>query len=190
MATVRIHLTGASGSGTTTLGAELARRLACPHHDTDSFFWLPTDPPFLDARPVAARLAMLGAALGASDGWVLSGSLDGWGDPLIPRFDLVVFLALDPDVRMARIRTRERSRYGAAIEPGGDMHEASTAFLSWAEAYDAGSRPGRSRPRHEAWLARLPCPVLRLDTARPVADLADTVLASLTAASSSPRPSG
>ena len=70
MTPVRIHLTGASGSGTTTLGAALAQRLACAHHDTDSFFWLPTDPPFLDARPVAARLAMLETALGASDGWV------------------------------------------------------------------------------------------------------------------------
>lgn len=190
MTAVRIHLTGASGSGTTTLGAELARRLSRPHHDTDHFFWLPTDPPFREARYVADRLAMLREALDASDGWVLSGSLDGWGDPLIPRFDLVVFLTLDPAVRMARIRARERTRYGSAIEPGGAMHGASLAFLAWAEGYDAGAGSGRSRPRHEAWLARLPCPVLRLDTEPPVEDLADAVLATLTGSTSSPRQSG
>jgi adenylate kinase family enzyme len=44
----RIHILGASGSGTTTLGAALADRLGHPHVDADSLFWLPTDPPFTD----------------------------------------------------------------------------------------------------------------------------------------------
>jgi len=36
----RIHILGASGSGTTTLGRALAERLQCPHFDTDDYFWL------------------------------------------------------------------------------------------------------------------------------------------------------
>jgi hypothetical protein len=35
----RIHILGASGSGTTTLGHALAARLQCPHFDTDAYFW-------------------------------------------------------------------------------------------------------------------------------------------------------
>jgi adenylate kinase family enzyme len=31
----RIHVTGASGAGVTTLGRALADALAIPHHDTD-----------------------------------------------------------------------------------------------------------------------------------------------------------
>src|SRR5438128_874343 len=42
----RLHILGASGSGTTTLGRALAEGLQCPHFDTDDYFWLPTDPPF------------------------------------------------------------------------------------------------------------------------------------------------
>ena len=38
----RIHILGASGSGTTTLGRALAERLQCRHFDTDDYFWLPT----------------------------------------------------------------------------------------------------------------------------------------------------
>jgi adenylate kinase family enzyme len=34
----RIHLIGASGSGTTTLGRALAQRLGYPHFDTDHYF--------------------------------------------------------------------------------------------------------------------------------------------------------
>lgn len=42
----RIHIFGASGSGTTTLGESLSEVLKCKHYDTDDFFWEPTKPPF------------------------------------------------------------------------------------------------------------------------------------------------
>jgi hypothetical protein len=53
-----IHATdshpGASGSGTSAMGAALARRLV-PRADRDSLYWLPTDPPFTTPRPSQAR---------------------------------------------------------------------------------------------------------------------------------------
>src|SRR5829696_7380488 len=70
----RVHITGASGSGTTTLGHALAARFGWRHLDTDDHFWLPTDPPFQQQRPVPERLALLCAAL-AGSGWVLSGAV-------------------------------------------------------------------------------------------------------------------
>jgi adenylate kinase family enzyme len=161
--TKRIHLVGASGSGTTTLGRVLAERLGVPHFDTDTYFWLPTDPPFREQRPVPDRIAMLSADLDQSDAWVLSGSLVGWGDVLAPRFDLVIFLWVPPDLRLARLRARERERYGTAIEPGGSMHEGSTAFMAWAAGYDDDNFQGRSRRVHERWLAQFSCPVVRLE---------------------------
>lgn len=177
----RIHITGASGCGVSTLGAALAGRLGLAHLDTDSFYWLPTDQPFTDKRPVEARLALLAEAFAAAaQGWVLSGSLDGWGDPLIPQFDLVVFLQVPAAVRMARILARERARYGAAIEPGGAMRQTSQDFIAWCAGYDAGEQSGRNLARHLAWLQRLPCPVLRLDGTAPPADLAGQVEARLT----------
>jgi len=59
MASTRIHITGGSGCGVTTLGAALAMRLSCPHHDTDDFYWTPTDPPFLGKREVPDRLRLM-----------------------------------------------------------------------------------------------------------------------------------
>jgi len=179
----RLHITGASGCGVSTLGGALARRLGVAHLDTDAFYWLPTDPPFQTSRVIPERLAMLETAFAAAhSGWVLSGSLDGWGDPLIPRFERVIFLSAATEVRLARLRAREQARHGAVIDEGGASHAHHLDFLAYAEAYDTGrftgAMTGRHRARHETWLARLPCPVLRLDGEEPTERLADAVLAS------------
>jgi adenylate kinase family enzyme len=168
----RVHVFGASGSGTTTLAAGLAAAHGHRHLDTDDFYWLPTSPPFREPRPVDARLALLRQALGECPRWVLSGSLCGWGDPLVPEFDLVVLLFVPSDVRLARLRARECGRYGRkAIAPGGALHEAHLEFMAWAGRYDTGGPEMRSHAMHEAWLSRLPNAQLRLDGARPVAEL-------------------
>ena len=160
----RVHVLGASGSGTTTLAQELAARLGFPHHDVDSYFWLSSDPPFQHIRDREARRAMLSAVLEKPGGWVLSGSLCGWGDIYIPLFDLVVFLWIPHELRMARLAAREVARYGAqTIAPGGAMHAGSVGFMKWAAAYDEGGLEIRSLRLHNVWLATLPGPPLRLE---------------------------
>lgn len=167
----RIHIFGASGSGTSSLAAALAGRHGHRRLDTDDFYWLPTDPPYEQARPREVRLALLASALAQSPSWVLSGSLCGWGDRLIPEFDLVVFLVVSTSVRLTRLRAREAARYGdRAIAPGGERHDAHIAFLDWAGSYDAGGTEMRSRALHEAWLSRLTGAVLRLEGNRTVAE--------------------
>lgn len=171
----RIHITGASGAGTTTLGRALATRWAVPHADADDYYWLATSPPYVAAREAPERLRLMGQVFLPRDAWVLSGSIMSWGDPLIPYFDAVLCLRLDGDVRLARLRSRERLRYGTAVEPGGARHDAYRAFIRWAAAYDDPRFDGRSRARHEQWLARLHCPVLHLDAEAPVEQLLDAV---------------
>lgn len=160
----RIHILGASGSGTTTLGSALEKELGYRHFDTDSYFWLPSWPPFQNIRPAEDRRKMLGQDLLTVDKWVLSGSLCGWGDVFIHSFELVVFLWLPGDIRMSRLIERERQRYGKeAMEEGGEMYQASKAFMEWASRYDEGGMEIRSKTLHKAWLAGLSCPVLSLE---------------------------
>ena len=167
----RVHIFGASGSGTTALASSLAGTHGYRHLDTDDFYWLPTDPPYRQPRPRDARLALLRHVLAESPRWVLSGSLCGWGDPLIPEFELVVFLVVQAEVRLARLRAREIERYGReALMPGGPLYDAHVEFLDWAGRYDAGGVEIRSRALHEAWLARVPGAVLRIEGDRSVAE--------------------
>ena len=176
----RIHILGASGSGTTTLGRALARELTCPHFDADDFFWIPTDPPYQHVRGRAERQQLLGTALAKPPSWVLSGSLCGWGDPFIPMFDLVVFLWIPHETRMGRLHEREIARYGQeAIEPGGNRHEAYKKFIAWAAAYDDGDVTMRSRRLHEDWLLRLSCPVIRIEGELPTKEQVGAVCSAI-----------
>ena len=179
-AMARIHILGASGTGTTTLGAALADSLGCIHADADTFYWLPTDPPFTTPRPPEARLALLLSRIKKATSWVFSGFAISWAMPLERLYDLVVFLRLDPVLRMERLRRREIADYGARIEPGGDMELASRQFFEWAAAYDSASlEQVRSLATHELWLSKQRCPVQRLDAAAPVKDLVGAVIAEL-----------
>jgi adenylate kinase family enzyme len=173
---LRIHILGASGSGTSTLGAALARRLGVPHTDSDSLYWLPTDPPYTTPRPSEERQALLRRTLPTDASWVFSGATTKWAAPLESYFDLVVFLLLDPQVRMARLRRREAARWGARILPSGDMAAINAAFIAWAAAYDTAGSLRSSRVTHEAWLADQTAPVLRLDSLATVAELVAAVM--------------
>lgn len=172
----RLHITGASGSGTTTLGRALANAWSVPHADTDDYFWVPTSPPFTTKRDAAARLRLMEEVFLGRDAWVLSGSLNGWGDPLIPYFDAVVFLSVDDQVRIDRLRRREAARYGDRIGPGGALEASHREFLRWAAGYEDPHFDGRSRAGHEAWLAALPCPVVRLDSSLPTTALVAAIV--------------
>lgn len=175
----RIHILGASGSGTSTLGSALARCLEVPHADSDSFYWLPTDPPYTTPRPIEQRQTLLLQTLPAAGHWVFSGAATKWAAPLEPLCDLVVFLRLDPAVRMARLRQREAARFGARILPRGDMAAINSAFMAWAEAYDTAGSLRNGVVTHEAWLADQPAPVLRLDSKSSVQDLVEAVVSRL-----------
>jgi hypothetical protein len=54
-----IHITGASGSGTSTLGKALAGEVEGAFLDADDFFWSPSDPPFKVQRPADERRSLL-----------------------------------------------------------------------------------------------------------------------------------
>ena len=174
-----IHIFGASGSGTSTLGRALAEKTGFRFMDTDDYYWLPAEPMYTLKRPIPERLALMVRDLDECSDAVLSGSLAGWGDPLIPRFTLAVRLNTPTPVRMERLKQREYARYGRRILPGGDLFEQSQAFLAWVAQYDDGLPPLRSRALHDLWQQKLSCPLLTLDGTLSLDKLAEAVLQKL-----------
>lgn len=87
-----VHIFGASGPGTSTLGREICRQLGFRFLDTDDFYWMPTDPKFTQKRPPEQRVELMRKEILKPGSAVVSGSLVDWGDPLIPLFTLAVRL--------------------------------------------------------------------------------------------------
>lgn len=176
---MRIHIFGASGSGTTTLGKAFADSVHCQHYDTDEYFWMPTEPPFQTIRGRTEREKILRHDLEQCSSWVLSGSLCGWGNFAIPMFDLVIFLWLPPALRMERLKRREIGRYGPSIESSvNPRHKQHKEFLQWAASYDTGGSGMRSKKLHEEWITHLPCKVIRLEKEQAVSQHLETIFQS------------
>jgi len=160
---MKIHIFGASGSGTTTLGKELKKRWSWKHLDADDYYWEKTNPPFQIKVPLTDRNERLTRDFEAHKDVVVSGSMVSWGKQWATAFDLMVFLYIPPEIRMERLRKRERERYGDLLDMDTKFQADSKAFLGWAAQYDDGTFKGRSLAIHNAWITTLKCPVLRIE---------------------------
>lgn len=158
-----IHIYGASGAGTTTLGRALAEAAGWKHLDSDNYYWLRTAVPYTQKRPKEERAPLMLRDMAGAAGAVISGSLCGWGDALLPRFTLGVRLYTDTALRLQRLKAREAACFGDRILPGGDMAANHQAFLRWAAGYDCGGPDTRSSALHDRWERGMSCLILRLD---------------------------
>lgn len=169
----RIHILGASGVGTSTLGRELASRLPHIHLDSDDYFW---EHKYTMQSNVKDRINRIEHDLSSKEPWILSGAVCGWGDVLIPYFELVIFLWIPQELRLDRLRAREYERYGHEIFQGGSKYEDNQAFMEWAALYDTAGVEVRSKALHEQWITRLKCPILRLEGDFTVSERVDAVM--------------
>lgn len=172
-----IHIYGASGSGTSTLGEEISKRYDYFHMDTDDYYWLPTDPRFSKKRSIEERLFLMKRDIKAHDAVVITGSLVDWGDELIPYFDLAIRVVTDQSVRLERIHMREKERFGPRIETGGDMFEQHVEFMNWAAKYDTGDVSMRSKANHDEWQKRLMCRQIEVDGGKPMEEIMKAITA-------------
>ena len=155
MSTKIIHIYGASGSGTSTLGRYISDKLGYLFMDVDDYFWESTDPPYTIKRSFSKRLELMKKDIATSDHIVISGSLVDWGDELIPLFTTVIRLETDTEIRIDRLRKREKENFGERIELGGDMYQNHKDFIEWAASYDDGGLDIRSKARRMAKAAQV-----------------------------------
>src|SRR5262249_10556475 len=84
---------------------------------------------------------------------VTAGSVISWGEELENSFSLIVFLTLQPELRLARLREREVARFG----------RVDAKVFESAARYDEGCLDVNSRVGDEQWLTKRSCPVVRID---------------------------
>jgi adenylate kinase family enzyme len=161
---MKILIIGASGSGTTTLGKALSEATSFQHLDIDDYYWEPTNPPYQIKVPVTERQQRFKEAFEKHEKMIVSGSLVSWGNYWITAFDLVIFVTLQPEIRIKRLQQREIERYGDSLQTDAVIQERSQAFLAWAKRYDDVTFTGRSISVHRDWLGLLSCEILEINS--------------------------
>lgn len=159
---MRIHIVGASCAGSTTLGESLSALKGIPYFDTDDYFWIRTEVPFTEKRAPLVRNKMLRSDLEPMESYIVGGSLVSWGAEWKSRFDLVIFLYVPIEIRLARLKKREIERYGTAIHDDPERNLLFREFISWASKYDDRDFTGRNIKLHEDWIESVKCPVLQI----------------------------
>ncbi len=165
-----IHIYGASGAGTTTLGKAISLKYGYTHMDTDDYFWQPTDPPFIAKRELSERIALMKKDMEENENVVISGSLCGWGDVFLPSFYLAIRIVTPMEIRINRLKAREYRNFGDRIREHGDMYDDHISFIKWAKEYDDGDESMRSKAMHDKWSRLIGCELIILDGAKPVED--------------------
>jgi len=160
---MHVYIFGASGSGTTTLGKAISAELNIPLFEIDDYYWEKTGPPFSRVRSRQQRIELLSSALKTHKSWVMSGSMMGWGDYLIPEIDLAIYLYLPYELRMKRLLSREKARYGNRIDEGNDMYLQHKEFIEWASKYDTAGLEMRSKKSHEEWIKLFKCKAIKIE---------------------------
>lgn len=160
---MKILIFGASGSGTTTLGNEIERIFNFKHLDIDDFYWKKTVPPFQEKIPLTERNNNLKEDFNKYDNVVVSGSLVSWGNEWLSAFDLAIFIRIDNELRMSRLKEREVERYGSKLLTDVKAQNNLKAFLEWANEYENPNFNGRSLRVHNNWMKLLDCEILKLD---------------------------
>lgn len=170
-----IHIYGASGSGTSTLGKYICQELGYFFMDSDDYFWEPTNPPYTTKRTREKRIELMKHDISIHENVVISGALANWGNELIPKFTLVIRLVTDTSLRIERLKQREKEHFGSRIEKGGDMYENHIKFIEWAASYDTGGIDVRSKKQHDQWQKLLQCKQITLNGANTLEDNLNTI---------------
>lgn len=172
----KIHVLGASGSGTTTTAKALAKALNYSHLDTDDYFWEKTDVPFTKKRKIEDRVKLLEDDILCKNNIVLSGIFYPWGDMLTKYFDYLVYVETDDGTRIKRLIKREYDMYGSRMLKGGDMHIQFKRFLTWAMNYEKNTNEDIGREKTETWMKKSKLRVIRVDGTKSVDEITKKII--------------
>ena len=157
-----IIICGMNGSGKSTLGFALAESLGWRFIDNENLYFPKADPlhPYAVERTQAEVERLLLAEVRRDERFVFAAVRGNYGEAVLPHYKAAVLVEVPRDIRLERVKARSFARFGARMQPGGDLYESEKRFYDLIAA-----RPEDYATR---WLERVDIPVLRVDGTRSV----------------------
>lgn len=157
-----IIVCGLNGSGKSTVGKALAKKLHFHFIDNEDLYFPKTDPDYIYANPRSREEVerLLRSEIRAHENFVFASVKGDYGENIYPFFQYVVLIDVPKDIRIQRVRDRSFQKFGERILKGGDLHEQEEKFFDLIKS--------RSENTVEEWVQSLKCPVLRIDGTKPI----------------------
>ena len=157
-----IMIIGPSGSGKTTLGKAVAEKLGYPYLDVDDYIWRQdTVEPYTQMYTREEKISRLSNDIEPYEHFVMAGSMSSFHYAFDDKFEMMVFLYVEPDIRVQRVHNRTIERFGERVLEGGDMYESHIKFLEENPRYESDGSPNLSEQRE--WMKNMPCVKIELD---------------------------
>lgn len=143
----RVNVKGTSGSGKSTFGHELARRLGVPYVELDA---LHHGPDWAEPTPDEFRARVREAIEARPDGWVIDGNYERkLGDTVIGAADTIVWLDLPLRLKLRRLWRRTMHRIRGEVELWSGNRESWRGAFWGRESLFAWTLKSHLRDRRE-----------------------------------------
>ena len=159
-----IIICGMNGSGKSTLGCALAESLGWRFIDNENLYFPKADPahPYAAERTQAEVEQLLLEEVRQDERFVFAAVRGNYGEAVLPHYKAAVLVEVPRETRLARVKARSFAKFGARMQPGGDLYESEKRFYDLIAA-----RPEDYATR---WLDLVDIPLLRVDGTRPVGE--------------------
>lgn len=168
---MKVQIIGGSGTGKSTLAKFISEKENIMWIDTDRYLW--KDESFTENHPIEKRKEMYEKDMETNNGYAASGSIYSWYPNGFSDRDVLVFLYIDEEIRMERLRKREIRRNNTQKTWHDEDGNMTNEFLEWCKTYlteqDKTMIGTYAAQSYQMELSK--SPILKLDSSRMVEEL-------------------
>lgn len=158
----RIMICGLNGSGKSTLGKALAERLNYIHKDIEEYYFNSCDGyKYSKSSDKESVIKNIEADFEKFDNIVFTSCKGDYGN-VSNKYDLVIYIKLDRDTRLKRVKQRSYDLFGDRVLAGGDLFERENEFFDKVYKKDELDIIN--------WVNSLKCDKLEIDGLKPTMD--------------------
>lgn len=157
----RIIVCGLNGTGKSTLGKALSKKLGFHFVDVEDLYFPEAgmDDRYAFSRTREEVNRLLISRFQTYEDIVFSAVKGDYGGVM---FDYCIILAAPKEVRLQRVKQRSFASFGGRVLPGGDLYEREKSFWGLVQS--------RQEYFVENWAATLRCPIIRVNTERSIGE--------------------